>query len=267
MPRKDVDLVKYLEEITKEAGLTPEQFEAAKLALSNEKVAGRLADDILQKRDYSRQTQELATKEKKIDEDYARLVSMAQENQRIFDQTLAENAGLKAKVSTYETQYGAPVDQPKPFDTSNFMTREEATKLASEVQNYNLAAASRLARIATAHLREFGEELDTDALYTQALKDNISLDDAHKRLVEPRREDLRQKDFEKKLTAAREEGAREARSKLQLPPTPTSHGEIHPLDAYKQMGEKLNRPAWERGVEKYNSGAYEAENLRPEATG
>ena len=126
-----------------------------------------------------------------------------------------------------------------------YLTERQAEELINKAMAAQNAAYVGLTknsmRIATQHLREFGEVLDPDDLDKFAAnKGFTNLDQAYKEYVSPRVAERQAKDMETKLKAAREEGAREALSRAKHPGDSHGRGYVNP---FTKQGEALPKDA------------------------
>ena len=74
-----------------------------------------------------------------------------------------------------------------------------------------------MGKVASRHAAEFHEMLDVDALEKLAIDNNITVEAAYERMIEPRIKEREKVEFEAKLKQAREEGVKEGMSKQNIP--------------------------------------------------
>ena len=126
-----------------------------------------------------------------------------------------------------------------------YMTEKQAEEMINRAMAAQNAAYVGLTknsmRIATQHLREFGEVLDPDDLDKFASnKGFTNLDQAYKEYVAPRQEAKHTVEWETKVKAAKEEGAREERSRSKHPADSHGRGYVNP---FTKQGEALPKDA------------------------
>ena len=119
-------------------------------------------------------------------------------------------------------------------DTTPRLTKEEAerlidTRLAAHDQAYVGLTKSAM-RVAVRHLKEYGEVLDPDDLERFATEHKFTdLNTAYDAYVKPKADAKAQADFDTKLKAAKEEGAREALSRHKIPTESKPREYINPF--------------------------------------
>jgi len=229
----------YWTKLASDAGLPPEKAQQIwDEALQNEKVLNGLVARSEYSRDLDSTRDKVAkeTKEKTW-----------QESKAYYDNWLAENVEPQRKqmlailddYNKYKSTYG---DLDGSFNATgidgkgngNSLTKDEVEAMLQEKLSATTAAfvdmQKKSMRVATRHLHDFGEPLDPNELEKFA-KDNgySDIDIAYKEYVAPRIEAKRQEEFEAKLKAAREEGAKEERSRLSNPATHKSREYINPF--------------------------------------
>ena len=104
---------------------------------------------------------------------------------------------------------------------STGLTKEQVeeilkTQSAQKDQAY-VNLSKDIAYVTMDHFQRFKEPVDVDALEAFAIKSGLPLRQAYKEFVAPKVDEQRNAEFDAKLKAAREEGARDALSKHQLP--------------------------------------------------
>ena len=211
-----VDVKAYLEGLAQSAGLDETTKAAVLQAASTEKFAKQLGDDILRHQDYSRMADELRKKEGELGIWYQDVLKITADNKKAVDDatSIAER---------YRQQYGdLTEDGGKPLIASPANTAEvkELREALQRTEANTLGLFKVGLRVATQHLKDFNEVLDTDALAKFAVEKGLTLESAYKEFVAPRVADRQKTEMDEKLKAAREEGARDALSKHKLPTDP-----------------------------------------------
>lgn len=129
------------------------------------------------------------------------------------------------RLNAYEKAYG-PLEEMNPREQHQAaaaagLTKEELEKILTEKLAERDAAyvglAKSFSRISQDHMVRFKEPLDVDAVEKFALEKGLPLDRAYNDYIAPRVEKARNEDIEARIKAAREEGAREARTRAGVP--------------------------------------------------
>ena len=199
-----IDVKQYAEQLAQEAGLSEEDKTAFLKVLGNEKLSKSLGEGVMLRSDYSRNMDELTT-QKKRNEDWYRQ-ELAKHNE-----VLELEKQYRAKLAETGGEEDKPLVATPAFDEKKL--REELDQREART----IALFKDGLRLATRHAKDFQEELDTDTLAKLAVEKNLTLAQAYDEMVRPRREEKAKLDFEAKLKAAREEGAREFASTHHVP--------------------------------------------------
>lgn len=205
-----VDTKQYLEELLKEAGVSDDNVkQAVSNFFGNEKVAKRLGDDILRQQDYSRNMDSLKAEQKRTSDYYQSLVTWEAEEKARWDAEHARNGNGNGNGN------GA---------TGEYLTKKDLEAIDKKYQDemnrregLQIALLKDGMRLASQHVHEFHEPLDTDALEKIAVDKKLTLRAAYEDMVSGRRAEAQQSAFAAKLAAAREEGARDFASKHKIP--------------------------------------------------
>lgn len=124
------------------------------------------------------------------------------------------------RPETFSRQDDDPDDRPN-FNAAAFMTKEEfqeamrSSLLATE--QGGVALISKAVTIASKHQSEFGEPFDMQPVIDAAIKSGRPIEDEYNLLVQPKRQEKQQKDFDQKLKEAEERGAARERQRLSMP--------------------------------------------------
>ena len=165
-----------------------------------------------------------------------------------YDQIAKEREALQR----YQQTYG-PIDSAadvRQAAAQTGLTMDEVKQLmAQTVQQQNQAYVGLTKDVAWATMdyqnRFKGELLDLDAIEAHALKTGVPFRQAYKDVIAPKLEEARNTEFEAKLKAAREEGARDALSKHKLP-VESGPREPHPIFDRKAPDKALDDLSQER---------------------
>lgn len=198
--------------------------------LKSDKVASVVKDKVMARSDYSRSKDELDDKVKTFESEVAEARTRINGWNDWYGKVTKEQAEKDKQLRAYEETFG------KLDGTSNvtkYATAEDVTKTLNDTMAQRDAAAiklaSQMARFTYRYGKEFGEELDQDALIDYAMKHQVPFETAYERFVAPKVEAKRTERYEADIKKAREEGAREALSQHKLPVV-SSHAEPHVLD-------------------------------------
>lgn len=215
------DLKGYWQELAKAQGLSEEETAAVLQALGNEKVAKAFQSGFVERPVFSSELDKTRNEWKSKVDQYDN-----------WYKTTALPTHQKAQeavelLGKYQQTYGA-LDGTEAFKAATGMTQEQIAKIMDERSGQQNAAymkvAKTLAKASTDHLKRFGDVLDVDAFEEFAVKRGGDPWDAYTAFVAPKVQEVtaiaetkRNEEWETKLKAAREEGARDALSKRGLP--------------------------------------------------
>jgi len=223
------------------SGLPKEQQDAIAAALENDSFVNGVTEWGMLKADYSKNKNEVAAERKKAEEEYAAKYTQLQEWAKQHGKTIEQAQAIYDKYQKYAATYGELQEDGtvKQTQTTPTLTPEQITKLLDERDQRMTATTAGFLKSAfklnTDHQKRFGDPLDIDDFETyiteqRKVDPQLGIDSAYRSYIEPKLEAKRTTDFEAKIKAAREEGAREALSKHKLP-----------VDA----GPKEYAPAWD----------------------
>jgi hypothetical protein len=237
MAKKNTDdLRAYWQEIANKNGLDPETTATMLAALGNEAVARTFRQAFVAVPDHHSRLDEVKSE---YDSRKAELDDWYKSNALPAYQT--NLAGIE-RLHQYEAAYG----ELEPGAT----TRQDANNLGfnskADLDKYlddrlraeragNIGLMKSIPKMTVDYLHRFGEVLDTDEVEKISVKQGLPPDLAYERYIAPKVEAKRQSEYEEKLKAAREEGARDAISKYHLP-VDTTPRESSPFY------ERLNNP-------------------------
>lgn len=214
------DLKQYWQELAKKAGLSDEKAKAVLDALGDETVHKAFAEGFVPTSHYH------STLDKQKGE-YEGQLKAANEKLTGYDKWYRETAQPAytqyqqafQNLKRYEELYG-PIENnadARRAATATGLTKEEVQKMLEQRDVAYASLSKDIAYATTDYLQRFKEPLDMDALEKYAIEKNLPIRQAYKEFVNPKLEEARTTEFEAKLKAAREEGARDALSKHKLP--------------------------------------------------
>jgi hypothetical protein len=222
------------------SGLPKEQQDVLAAALSNEQIADQVAEWGMLKADYSREKNAVAAEKKRLEDEYAakytQLQDWAKQNGKTIEQAQAIYDKYQKYVANYGELDGTPVQQA---NNTPSLTPEQLQKLLDEREQRITGATANFLKSAfklnTDHQKRFGDPLDIDAFESyiteqRKVDPQLGIESAYRAYIEPKLEAKRAAEFEEKVKAAREEGARDALSRHKLPVDP---------------GPKEYSPAWD----------------------
>ena len=212
-----MDAKQYLQSLAQAAGVPETELESALKVFENEKLSKALVDGVMMRSDYSKGQDALRKKEEELGTWYQDVLKVTADNKQAVEQATAI-------ADRYKQQYGDLTDDGgKPIIASPTNGAEvKELREALQRQEANTLGLFKVGlRVATQHLKDFNEVLDTDALAKFAVEKGLTLEAAYKEFVAPRVADRQKTEMDEKLKAAREEGARDALSKHKLPTDPT----------------------------------------------
>jgi hypothetical protein len=173
--------------------------------------------------DYSREMDRIRQREQELD------ATLTEANERVagwqdwYNTASQEYEDMKRQVAMTTAEDELP-PQPKAGITKEDLAAELAAR-----DRMAIAFADVLTDIKIEHKERFHEKLDTQKLTDFALKRGLPIDAAYREFIAPKEEELRSAELEKRIAAAREEGAREYATKHRLPVV-SGPIEQHPLD-------------------------------------
>lgn len=252
---KDAQFNQFLTEVL--AAAPADQRDALKTALENPAVRSKASGFVLASADYSRLMDEgrseLTSAREALDKELADARAKIEGWQGWHESNLAEAAKKDEKLKSYEDQFG-PLDGEAHKPGKKFLTIEEAEKALAQRDAFAIDTSIMLADFGEEYRDKLGERLNRKELIDFATKHSLRLDVAFQQFMQPKLEAKRNKDFEAQLKAAREEGAREERTKHNLP-TLTSTTESYAPSHQKAGDNFVSRNSTERvnaAIEDFN---------------
>ena len=229
------DLKQYWQELAKKAGVSEDKMKAISEALGDDTVAKAFKDGFVEtpthhstldrmKGEWEGRATKAETEAASVRDWYAKTAKPA------FDQFGTLTQQLQAYQQTYGAIDGAG-DVRRAAEATG-LTKEQVKEIIDAEraqQNQGVVSLMKdMAVVTSDYQQRFKEPVDVDALEAFAIKSGLPLRQAYKEFIAPKVEEQRNSEFDAKLKAAREEGARDALSKHQLPIN-TQPKEAHPF--------------------------------------
>jgi DNA-binding Lrp family transcriptional regulator len=229
-----MDAKQYLTQLAQEAGLAPEEASVILKAAENEKFAKSIADSTMMRSDYSRKMDELKAEKDKTSNWYQEVLQVTENNKKVVETT---NKQLEAYRQKFGDLDGDTMVATPTADVAKL--KEEYENKFKTLEGNTITLLKKTATISAQHLKQFNEVLDMDALEKFVVEKGLPLEQGYKEFISPRLAEMQTKEFEAKLAAAREEGAKDALSRHKLPIDPISK-EPHPFhDRIKDPAQAL----------------------------
>lgn len=214
------------------SALPKEQQDALAAALENESFASEVAKGFMLDADYSRSKNEVAAERKKQEDEvqakWKELNEWYASQKPIYDQAAAIYQDYQ-KIRQAVGADGQPPNGQPPANgngTPPYLTVDQARKLLEE-NNMQLGQGvgtlvKDAVKISNDYFKRFGEHPDIDAfdeyLAAQRKTDpSLTVMGAYRSWIEPRVEERRTADFDRKLKEAKEEAVRDYASKHHIP--------------------------------------------------
>jgi hypothetical protein len=225
----------FYNELIRDSKLTDEQKTALQSALNDQAVARRLEEGQLRQSDYSRQ----------VAEAQARVQEALALRQQLVEWQKQEQARLDAAHANIST-----TDEGTNPTTFTGITKDEWLSEKQKMEQGAIGLLSVMNRKSFNYFKEFGEELDTDAVLKTASQNGVNFEIAYDLYTKPRRDEKAAKELEERIKRERTEAAAEALANAQIPTgSPYQQlrgGDPHPLDLAAQTGQKFG---WRAAVE------------------
>lgn len=220
-------------------------------ALAAEEILNDLGDGVLRHQEFSRLADGLRESEtqvagykKQLDDWYAQKQRDLEELDRLRKHRTRPNGRGRGDDDDSLPDLEDDDDMKSgKVDLTGYVKAEDVDKMIASLQQDGLALMSTMTTLATKHLQQFNEVLDTEALLKHAAEKRLRLDLAYEDYIKPRVEERQKKDIEDRITKAREEAVTEERRRVSATPYPVSSTEPTTLDGLKleKRGEGLQR--------------------------
>lgn len=229
----------FYEGILNTAGVSTEKRQALLAALADEDIARALTNDAIAPRlrqdEFSRKMDEAKAERE-------RAVAEREKSTKYYADLLQWKAGEEAKLEAALAGAAGDTDPARRQLIQQVQSMDDFQKtLKSELDRRDQLQISLLKdgmHLASQHVYEFKEPLDSEALARIATEKGLSLKQAYDEMVGPRRMELSKVQRDTELAKAREEGARDALSKHKIPidTTPREYHVMLDRDPSKQVG-------------------------------
>lgn len=203
----------YANQLAKEAGLDETQSKALADVFANDKIA----NGFIPRPEFSRALDGKDAEVKKIRDDaaayYAQETARAARNQEVVQRYIDTYGELPSEGAA---RAGVPGAQAA-LDASKYISRDDYQKEIQRVESQSLFVVKEGIKAASDYLHRFGKPLDIDALEQFAVEKKLPINLAYQEMIKPEVEARQTSSFEERLKAAREEGARDALSRVKIP--------------------------------------------------
>lgn len=226
MAKTKLNLKQYFEQIAKETGLDPNMAAAVTQALDNEKFRGKVEEVTMLRSEYSAKHDELARNRQALEQEKAKWQNWYENEAKPYVTKASK------RLAQYEQTFG-PIEEitatgdPSIVKTAtgDYVSRAEVEELLRANTTGMAGAVSQfvkgLTSVAVQHLKKFGDELDTDELEQFMQERGISdVTAGYREYIQPKIEEMREKEIAKKIEEAREEAVRDFKSKNNFPENP-----------------------------------------------
>jgi len=243
MPKVE-DYVAYFKELAGKAGLSEEQAKGVIEVLNNPTIR----EGFVPRPNYSSDLDSVVAKTKAEATAQAKAFYddwFAKEGKPAYDKSQQVIKDYAQYVALYGPLDGSPSgSNPSAGGNGNYATPEQVKQSISEALAATMGSVVNMQkksmRVAAKHLREFNEVLDPDDLEKFASEKGYrDIDQAYQAYVSPRIEEKRNAEWEAKVKAARDEGAKEERSRLKVPHDFKSREYVNP---FTKPREKVENP-------------------------
>lgn len=233
-----VNTVEYLRELAQSHGVDQGNLDAVlKVLGGNPKFAEALGQSVARQSEFSRQMDELATKQRDVDAVAARQKEWWETTKPAVDQAVT-------RAAEYEKRFGKLDGTERRTESITGLTKEEVEKMLKEQAETGMRFTANVSKQLGYVLQDFaskfpGKALDLEAIEQEALKSGKTIRQAYEDHIRPDLEVKAKADHDAELKKAREDGAREVMSKHNIP-VDSAPSEVAPffqprVDADKAM--------------------------------
>lgn len=227
MAKKDKDALykSFLADLL--AAVPADKRDVIKETLESEGVSKVASERVLAREDYSRFMDEgraaLASTREALDAEVAEARTKIDGWNEWYGTASTEFATTSEQLKRYRAEFGdlEGTGTGNNGKRADLLTKAEAAELLQKTLNerdaFAIDMSVMLADLGEDHREKLGSRLDRKALIDFATKNNLRLDVAYDRMIAPKLHEKQQADFDKQLASAKLEGAREERSKHNLP--------------------------------------------------
>lgn len=204
--------------------------------VKDDKVVAKLKESVLARADYSQSMDELKAQQDAFAEEVRQAREKIQGWQTWYGDATSKFTQTEDELKKYKDEFGELSEGDRRREAAKVgLTPEEVDKRLNDEIGKREAAylkfADDLTDIKIEHRQRFNEKLDTAEVYKIAGEQQISLDIAYKTYIADRVEELNKTKYAEDIAKAKEEGAREALSKHNLPFVNSNPDVVHVLDA------------------------------------
>jgi hypothetical protein len=238
VPTDVADLQAYWQELAKKANLPEDKAKLVSDALADETVQRTFRNGFRAMPDYSRDMDSVRDRTRAETSEAVKAYYdkwYQSEALPVLTRKEQEAANYKAAVDQYRQLYGdidgnANGNGQRQIATpsGDFLSKSEFQEFmrAREQAEINVLKAGLNA--ASHHMHVFGKPLDVDAVLRTANEKGLTFDQAYQSYVAPELEKRTKDQHAEELKRAREEGARDERSRMKIP-VDSGPRELHPF--------------------------------------
>lgn len=247
MARTVQDITSYWQKLAKEQGLSEKAVASVLEVLSDEAAGKAFAQAFVPQSDYSRDLDKTrdewkgkadaaAAEKAKYDEWYEKTAKPAYEH----------NIKVADKLKQYENEFGALNGEPPVNKTpADVVTKAEFEEAIARMSGNTARVMKDVSSISFDHYKRFNEPMDVEALEKFAVENNLPIRLAYDKMIEPKVRERETAEWEAKLKAAKEEGARDFASRNRVP-VETAPAEPHPFFDRKEVSKDTSELAQSR---------------------
>lgn len=246
---RDVNSIRdYWQKLAKEQGLSEKAAAAVLEVLADEAAGKAFASAFVPQSDYSRDLDKTRDEWKgKADE----AVKKVSEYDKWYNDQAkpAYERGLlvEKELKKYTDTFGSLEDGAAAKPPADVVTKKDFEEAIARMSGNTASVMKDLSRVTLDHFKRFGEALDPDELEKFAVEKGLPIRAAYEALIAPKEQARQNVEWEAKVKAAREEGARDALSRYKLPvdPKPREH---HAFFDRKEPSKDMTPLAQERAA-------------------
>lgn len=217
----------YLQELLRDTSIPEDKVKALKETLADPKVESRLKDTVLMRSDYSRNMDKireeetaLQTKLKETEDFYQAQIMADHNNREAFENLRTENERLKS--GSYSFNSDGQVNE-------SYITKKQHQDELTKLQAQSLELMGKTNFLTMRHFKDFGEPLNMEEVFKHAMSKHLPLDSAYDSYTAELRSKRADEKHQEEIRQAREEGARDALSKHNLPIVDSRPHSIHAI--------------------------------------
>jgi hypothetical protein len=242
------DLRAYWSELAKKAGIPEDKAGAISDALGDESVQKAFRDGFRAMPDYSSDMDNVRDKTRAETSEAVKAYYdkwYQTEAMPVLTRKEKEAADYKASLDQYRQLYGdidpsgnGNGNRQIVTPSGDVLTKAEFTDYMRQREQAEINVLKAGLNAASHHMHIFGKPLDVDAVLKTANEKGMTFEQAYQSYIAPELEKKTQGDFETKLKAAREEGARDALSRHKIP-VDAGPREMHPFFDREKEPDKI----------------------------